>query len=735
MTRTAADSQEPLGAARDDLSTDRKSYLIGRLLAGGSETNRKASCRWRAGLPLVMLLAGVSTVFLFSGDRDYFYRQSWVSSQHFAIASNLSPASNFMQFDYKILDPFGNLNYNLYGRFPLGGYALIRLVTFAFDNNMSTQIYVARILMLVFFVGTVMLAYWSLCRLTSNRWVALAATTLAFSSGYFLYYNDMISNEFGIDLFGCMLVFHGMTIFALEGRFRQLVVKSCIALLLGWHVLAVLMPFVVLGLVQKFFFTGPVSVRDCGGIFKYCLTKFRVGVAAVVTSRYIVLGIIVVGFSLLVLVSNIGSQYYHYNIENDFDTELSDLPVLQSATARLGGTASGRIIYERVEWLPFLRDQFIKIGLVSIPFALPGYSSAPSWWDGSGIVFGVELQNLSIGIVVVGICVIGGFLTRYRLLTMTAVISGFCWAIPWRYTVAFHRFESLYYVGLPLVLFALVFTLVRKLSNELFIGLSSAITVLIFGFSSFQMSSVRDNSGFSADLHRTFRDDFNAIRRLTEDSSVLVPSDNRAEFEQFVGFPRPDRPAHFSDALLYYFSGSIVVFNVHWCNVDDIDYEYNVQFMPDEVDFVIQTRRDMPGLLTPDNRMIYLYNNYVFEREITRFIEDNEPLYSSAGWDIYLTSDGLLLYIADRCGISGRLLDSRFFLEIIPVSVDDLPAHRRQYGYDRLDFYFDEHEVLDTKRFISALRLPDYDVASIRTGQFTDGEGQIWTGEFDLADG
>ena len=254
MSCTAADSQEPLGTAQDDTGTDRKSYLIGRLFAGNSETDSKILGRWRAVLPLVMLLAGVSTVFLFSGDRDYFYRESWISTHQFAIASNLSPAFNFMQFEYKIMDGVGNLSHSLAGRFPLGGYALIRLVTFAFDNNMSTQIYVARILMLVFFVGTVMLAYWSLCRLTSNRWVALSATALAFSSGYFLYYNDMISTEFGIDLFGCMLVFHGMTIFALEGRFRQLVVKSCIALLLGWHVLAVLMPFVVLGLFKKFFF-------------------------------------------------------------------------------------------------------------------------------------------------------------------------------------------------------------------------------------------------------------------------------------------------------------------------------------------------------------------------------------------------------------------------------------------------------------------------------------------------
>lgn len=715
MGRTAADSQEPLEVAQGDLGTDRKSYLTSRLFAGRSETNGKIFCRWRAILPLVMLLAGVSTVFLFSGDRDYFYRQNWVSSHQLAVAGNFSPATNFMSYDYKMLDEFGNFNYILYGRFPLGGYALIKLVTFAFDNNMSTQIYAARILMLVFFVGTVMLAYWSLCRLISNRWVALSATALAFSSGYFLYYNDLISTEFGIDLFGCMLVFHGMTIFALESRFRQLVVKSCIALLLGWHVLAVLMPFVVLGVFKEFFFTGSVSVRNCGGIFKYFLTKIRVGVAAVITSRYIVLGIIVVGFSFLVLVGNISSQYYHHNIENDFNTELSDLPLLQSATARLGGGTAESRITQRVGWLPFLGDQFAKIGLMSIPFALPGYSSAPSWWEGDKIIGVSELQNIFIGIIVVGICLIVGFFAPYRLLTMTAVISGFCWAIPWRYNVAFHHWEALYYVGLPLVIYATIFTFVSKLSNELFIGLSSAIIVLIFGFSSFQMSSVRDNSGSSADLHRTFVDDFNVIRRLIEDRSVLIPAAEKSE--EFTGI---------YEGFFYYLSGGTLVFNAPSCNIANIDYEYNVDFVPDEVDFIIQNRRDMPGLLTPNNQMVHLYDQYVFEREITRFIEDNEPLYSYAGLDVYLTGDRSLLYIADRCDVSGRLLDSQFFLEITPVSVDDLPEHRRPYEYDRLDFYFEEHEVLDTKRFILALRLPDYDIASIRAGQLTDDGDLIW---------
>ncbi len=104
---------------------------------------------------------------------------------------------------------------------------------------------------LLFFAGSAVLACLSLCRLTTDRWIALIASLLAFSSYYLLYYNDMIATENGLSLFGVLLTFHGMVLFAQEGRFRQLLVKACAALLLGWHVYALLLPFIVLGMASE----------------------------------------------------------------------------------------------------------------------------------------------------------------------------------------------------------------------------------------------------------------------------------------------------------------------------------------------------------------------------------------------------------------------------------------------------------------------------------------------------
>ena len=76
-----------------------------------------------------------------------------------------------------------------------------------------------------------------------------------------------------------------------------------------------------------------------------------------------------------------------------------------------------------------------------------------------------------------------------------------------------------------------------------------------------------------------------------------------------------------------------------------------------------------------------------------------------------------------------------FFLHIFPVSAEDLPRERTVSGFDNLDFNFGDHGIIDSQRCAIVVELPDYDIASIRTGQFTDDESQNWMGEFDLAGG
>ena len=107
-----------------------------------------------------------------------------------------------------------------------------------------------------------------------------------------------------------------------------------------------------------------------------------------------------------------------------------------------------------------------------------------------------------------------------------------------------------------------------------------------------------------------------------------------------------------------------------------------------------------------------------------------EPLARSV-YDVH--RDGrALTYLRDGCtdGEAG----ARFFLHVIPADEGDLPEYRREHGFDNLDFTLETRGARLDGNCVAVARLPDYPIATIRTGQY-DGTGALWTAEFALPDG
>ena len=655
--------------------------------------------RSRPILPLALLITGLSTVFVFVSNRGLFYRNAWnlndhfhwTSSHHLAITTNFSLSHHFLGFEGQSLDAEGNAVYfNAYNRFPPGGYLLMKLVTFLAGNDLSNRIYAAQILILVFFVGSAVLIYCSMCRLGLNRWVTSTAILMVFSSTPFLSYNDMILTELWPDLFGVVLAFNGMIIFVQEGRFRQLVFKACIAVLMGWHVLALLVTFLFLCLVKKM-----IQVRH---------TKIiRPSLTLMVGSKYCILGVITLALGALIFAYNIGNEYYALNIREMRHLGIADLPSLRSILYRTGlsqEVASGKSLD-----LSFFEGQFARIGLMSVPFIWSGYLSA---YSAENWAF-IETQNFYLGILVVGVCVIGVFKMRQRLLTMTAVVFGFCWAIPMYRNTLQHEYDSIFYIGIPLIFYTLLLVFLKDCLGEGFVPLFSVVSLLVFVLSSYRMGYT-DRNERAVEFHRSVVEDFNAIRDFTRGKNVWIPiRNNDEEIIEFVG-------ARYG--FHYYLSGSNIVFTRSSCDR-----------RLDKVDYMIRTGRvDVPGLLTPNNQMAFLYDNEILEQYVDKIVEGKSPIIWS-DFNVYLTDDRRLVYTRGSCdedSFGSAILNAPISLTIYSGNA----GGSTDFSIDELsDPNFVEEFIIDTEQPVIIFDLPDYAITSITTGQYTD-QDQIWGGRF-----
>ena len=82
-------------------------------------------------------------------------------------------------------------------------------------------------------------------------------------------------------------------------------------------------------------------------------------------------------------------------------------------------------------------------------------------------------------------------------------------------------------------------------------------------------------------------------------------------------------------------------------------------------------------------------------------------------------------------------MEALFFLALYPVDVNDLPDDSKRYGFDNLDFKFDERGVIFDGICMATVALPEYDITRISTGQYVPVPGgyhHFWEGEFRLGE-
>ena len=663
---------------------------------------------WRT---TVLLTAALASVFVFSAyDRGQFYRANEhdaLSGQHMAIAANLSPEHGFLQFLRRHFDANGEPTYEPYHRFPLLGYVLIKMVGLPFGDDLSARLYAARMLMLAFFAGAMVLAYLSLRRLTGRRATALAATLLAFSSHPILYHSDIVAPEAVMGLFSVMLAFHGVAVYLHGGaagagsrvaapdggmrgnrnRIGQLCAKTTVCILLDWHVYGLLLPLFLLALPSA------IYQRDWRGCWQYAL----LGATAVVA------GLAMLAFNLL-------REYHGFGGSTPF----LDLPSLQSMLRRTGVAP-----VDPIGWGAVLQGQLRGIGQATLPWALAapleGCLHGHWHWLGGACMMAAALA----------ICLPG---TRHRIAWGALALSGLGWALPMRHQVHTHTFEVLFHVGAPLTACALVLTRLQAFAATWTpragrpLGATGvAAGFVLFVASVWLMGRVGDDAR-TRERERAFLADVQAIRRHTQGKVVYVPW-------SVLDRNMCCRPIHLT--------GSVMATEP-----------------TDRADFVLATdiprstgRSAMPPnspasrSLTPNNRLVFLYEPDAYRAALTaargvyeRHAAAKAPAIESA-FAVHHVDDALL-YVGegDRCPVEGRR--TKFFLHVYPQDVQDLPERQRRVGFANLDFQRDRNWRRGGRCF--ALRfLPAFPIAEIRTGQFVKRYGfqTVWEGRLSFDGG
>ena len=114
-------------------------------------------------------------------------------------------------------------------------------------------------------------------------------------------------------------------------------------------------------------------------------------------------------------------------------------------------------------------------------------------------------------------------------------------------------------------------------------------------------------------------------------------------------------------------------------------------------------------------------------------VVSNGDLLARSDVDVYI-HNGELHHLNATCAPLLASADYRLFLHIFPVDPADLPADRREYGFENRDARITDRFAFFDGKCIHRLPLPDYPIARIRTGNDDTFRGEvIWRADIDLA--
>ena len=627
-------------------------------------------------LPAGALVVALAAVFALFGESGRFARPlagDPVTALTLARAENRGAETAFVGFTRRTLDDSGAVAYELDDRGPFGGDLLLGAVVGRSGFDLSGGLRDARVLMTLFFLGAALFAWLALRRLFGNPWIALPATLLAFSpfaAGRF----DLVAVEAAPAAFSVCLVFHGLVVFHREGALRPLLLRCGVALSLSFQAYPLLAGFLLFALVperwrQRFRSGGAPPSAGPGR------PGFPDGRRSLALAG---------AFALLVGAGWVGSG-------------AANRAALFAGEPRAAAGAPALPVSTAAESAPGVRSASAAIPADSRrsstvpPFRHLGRLFAPHAPFG-GTEAGDSSVAAAAGLVLTVLALVGAAFSPHRALLLPLAGGGLVSALATPHLAGGA-------IALPLALFALAAARLARSGSARSGGdrplrAVSVAALAVFLGSGYRAATVPEAG--EAVVEARLREDFGRIRRTLARRADGSPASAPVFAPTDPGSGLPD-----AAATAWYLAGNPVV--------EREEQRGLAQFV------LAGERESGRGLLTPENREVFLYHRAAYDGEVDALLAAAGPPVIESDFDVRLHDDGLLLYVREGCRPEDR--EGTFILHLMPADRQDLPPTRKAFDFDNLSFRFAAHAWEEEERCVAGIRLPDYEFRRLITGR------------------
>jgi hypothetical protein len=371
-----------------------------------------------------------------------------------ALSRSLFVEHRGLMFNQRSVREDGSLAYDAYNRFPLFPFLLTGAAARIGGSDLARQLYFSRQAMNLFFILAMVFAFVTINGILRQPLISVSIVLMAFSSHFVLYYHDLVFNDVPA-LFGCILVFYLVSRSRNGIRLPLAAGIAAVAVSTGWQAVFALAAWLIVDGMHVWHTRREQGIRLGTMMHRPAFSAFAAGV---------IWGGAVLGLQLLNEWTHVGGS-------------IARLPTLVSFLARSGLKGHQRLSsLPGVAWGPFLLSQARRVWLMILPFNLP-FSIPVSGFIGDLFTQGAAalarhardwrlvISLAGLAAVLLALFAQAGLAVRRRLLDWRIaaawVLCGAFWALSMRHYVAFHDFESIFYIGVPFVLYLAFFLQAR----------------------------------------------------------------------------------------------------------------------------------------------------------------------------------------------------------------------------------------------------------------------------------